>query len=208
MTDAGRHRGVGGAADDVLGALSQRVRELQSKLATLQGELDESQRKLATYEDFDSQIQDALSAALKAAYEIRSRAEDTSNQILEQGREERRVLMKEVQRLRDERDSLQDEIATLRRGGLAPVPRQAPVPEAPSAGELRAAAADAMRSVVDEIPSEVRGQAAASAPAPQYVPATPQYTAPPSRPAAAPRAPQYVVPPLPAAAPRPVAPTP
>ena len=67
MTDAGRPRGGGGAADDVLGALSQRVRELQSKLATLQGELDESQRKLGTYEDFDGQIQEALSAALRRA---------------------------------------------------------------------------------------------------------------------------------------------
>jgi FtsZ-binding cell division protein ZapB len=181
MTDAGRPRGVGGAADDVLGALSMRVRELQSKVASLQGELDEAQRRLATYEEFDGQIQDALSSALKAAYEIRSRAEDTANQILEQGREERRVLMKEVQRLRDERDALQDEMATLRRGGLAPVPRQAPPVEAPSAADLRAAAADAMRSVFDEILGEMRTRAAAAIPAPQHVVAAP--TAAPAQPA-------------------------
>ncbi|TMD61358.1 MAG: hypothetical protein E6I87_02945 [Chloroflexi bacterium] len=200
MTDAGRPRGVGGAADDVLGALSQRVRELQSKLATLQGELDESQRKLGTYEDFDGQIQEALSAALKAAYEIRSRAEDTANQILEQGREERRVLMKEVQRLRDERDSLQDEIATLRRGGLAPVPRHVPAPEPPSPADLRAAAADAMRSVFDEILGEMRGKAAPATPPPQqYVPAQPQYTPPPAQ-NVAPAAPPRVAPTPPAPA--------
>ena len=204
MTDAGRPRGVGGAADDVLVALTQRVRELQSKVASLQGELDESQRRLATYEDFDSQIQDALSSALKAAYEIRSRAEDTANQILDQGREERRILMKEVQRLRDERDSLQDEIATLRRGGLAPVPRPAPVVETPSASELRAAAADAMRSVFDEILAEMRSRAAAPppqfAPPPPSLPAAPEPYTSPAPPAAqyvppvAPPTPQYVAP--------------
>jgi hypothetical protein len=212
MTDAGRPRGVGGAADDVLGALSMRVRELQSKVASLQGELDEAQRRLGTYEDFDTQIQEALSAALKAAYEIRSRAEDTANQILEQGREERRVLMKEVQRLRDERESLQDEIATLRRGGLAPVPRPAPPVEAPSASDLRAAAADAMRSVFDEILSEMRSRAAASPPPPavtQYAPPAPvQYAppppAPPQRaapPPPPPPAPRVAPPPSPAPAP-------
>src|ERR671923_756230 len=174
MSDAGRPRGVGGAADDVLGALSLRVRELQGKVASLQGELDEAQRRLATYEDFDAQIQEALSSALKAAYEIRSRAEDTANQILEQGREERRVLMKEVQRLRDERDSLQDDMATLRRGGLAPVPRPAPQPEAPTAADMHAAAAEAMRSVFDEILSEMRSRASAPPPpAQQYIPPPP-----------------------------------
>ena len=214
MRDAGRHRGAGGAADDVLGALSLRVRELQSKVASLQAELDEAQRRLGAYEDFDTQIQEALSAALKSAYEIRARAEETANQIVEQGREERRVLMKEVQRLRDERDTVQDEIATLRRGGLAPVPKSAPAPEAPSPSDLRAAAADAMRSVFDEILPEMRGGAPASQPAapaqPQYVPT--EYTPPPPR-----RAPERAVPPPPppappprvqAPAPRPAAPPP
>src|SRR5437867_340700 len=166
MSDTGRPRGGGGAADDVLGALSQRVRELQTKLATLQSDLDESQRRLATYEEFDSTLQDALSTALRAAYEIRSRAEDTASQILEQARDERRMLLKEVQRLRDERDSLQDEIATLRRGSLTSVPRTAPAPvlEAPSSADLKTAAAEAMRSVFEELLAEMRGRIAQEAP--------------------------------------------
>lgn len=195
MSENVRPRGGGGAADDLLAALSGRVRELQTKLASMQADLEESQRRLATYEEFDGTLQDALSGALRAAYEIRTRSEDTANQLLEQAREERRVLMKEVQRLRDERDSLQDEIATLRRGGIAAVPRPAPAPEPTSAADLKAAAAEAMRSIFDEIVQEMRGRAAAAEPprpaaqpAPQAAPAPQIAPAPPMQPAPRPQA--------------------
>jgi hypothetical protein len=194
VSENARPRGGGGAADDVLAALSQRVRELQSKLGSVQAELAESQRRLAAYEEFDSTLQDALSGALRAAYEIRSRAEDSANQLLEQAREERRVLMKEVQRLREERDSLQEEMATLRRGGIAAVPRPAPAPEPTSAADLKAAASEAVRSVFDQIVQEMRGR-----PAPE--PAQAQQAAPPLAPI-----PQPKVEPPPAAPEKPMAP--
>ncbi len=181
MTENARPRGGGGAADDVLAALSQRVRELQGKLGSVQAELAESQRRLAAYEEFDSTLQDALSGALRAAYEIRSRAEDSANQLLEQGREERRVLMKEVQRLREERDSLQDDMATLRRGGIAAVPRPAPAAEPTSAADLKAAASEAVRSVFDQIVQEMRGR-------PAQEPAQGQQAAPPLGPVLQPQA--------------------
>src|SRR3989442_8666284 len=174
MSENTRPRGGGGAADEVLGALSGRVRELQTKLSTLQSELDDSQHRLATYGEFDTTLQDALAGALRAAHDIRTRAEETAGQILEQAREERRVLMKEVQRLRDERDQLQEDIATLRRGGIAAVPPPAPPVEAPPAADLKAVAAEAMRSVFDEIVQEMRGRAAPAAPAaPPGAPAPP-----------------------------------
>src|SRR5438093_1279127 len=108
---------------------------------------------------------DACMSSLRSSF--RTRAEDTASQILEQARDERRMLLKEVQRLRDERDSLQDEIATLRRGSLTSVPRAAPVVEAPSSADLKTAAAEAMRSVFEELLAEMRSRIAQEAPAPR-----------------------------------------
>lgn len=213
MSENARPRLGGGAADDVLGALSGRVRELQSKVASLQSDLDEAQRRLATYEEFDETIQEALTGALRAAYEIRRRSEEAGTQILEQAREERRVLMKEVQRLREERDALQEEIAKLRRGGIAPVAR---APEPTSAADLRAVAAEAMKSIFEDIVQEMRGRVAEQ---PRRVEARPEPKAEPepraepkpaaARPASAPdlRAGTLQSPPPVAAAPAPPAPS-
>ena len=55
-----------------------------------------------------------MAGTLRAAHQIRARAEAAAQQILEQAREERKLLLKEIDRLRDERDGLVDEIASTR----------------------------------------------------------------------------------------------
>ena len=187
------------ASDDVIGALSERVADLSKRVNTLQAELEAAQKRLAVYDEFDSTVREAMNGALRAAYQIRERAETTANQILEQAREERRLLLKEVERLREERDALVDEVARARRGGIAAVaPRsggpglasEASVPTASeqvSASELRALATEALRSMFKEIVHDFSREAAA--------------TAAPSPPVAAQPAPQ----PAPAPAPQPAA---
>jgi len=165
------------ASDDVIGALSERVADLSKRVSAVQTELEVAQKRLAVYEEFDATVQEALSGALRAAYQIRERAEATANQILEQAREERRLLLKEVERLREERDALMDEVAHARRGGIAavapPQPRAAAA-DVVSASELRALATEALRSMFKEIAQDMR-----AAPAP---PAAPPEAAPTSRP--------------------------
>jgi hypothetical protein len=176
-------------ADDIIATLSSRVSELGKRVAVLQSELESAQRRLAVYEEHDSSIQDALSGALRAAYQIRERAETTAAQILEQAREERRLLLKEIERLRDERDQLQDEIAERRRGGISALaPR--PLTTDAAATEIRQLASEALRGLFQEIVDDIRS-APRPAPAPASAPEAPREhpVAPPAEPvvAAAPR---------------------
>jgi hypothetical protein len=164
-------------SDDVISTLSSRVSELSKRVALLQTELEAAQKRVAIYEEHDSTIQDALSGALRAAYTIRERAETTAEQILEQAREERRMLLKEIERLRDERDQLQEEIAERRRGGIAAVaPR--PLTSDAAATELRAVASEALRGLFQEIVDEIRTAPRAAAPAP--IPEPPKRAAEPA----------------------------
>jgi hypothetical protein len=160
------------------------------------------------YDEFDSTVQEAMNGALRAAYQIRERAETTANQILEQAREERRLLLKEVERLREERDALVDEVARARRGGIAAVaPRsggpgvasEASAPTASelvSASELRALATEALRSMFKEIVHDFSREAAAATTAPP--PPVAAQPAPQPAPEPAPRPAAQVIPaPLP-----------
>lgn len=153
------------ASDDVIGTLSSRVSELSKRVALLETELEAAQKRLAIYEEHDQTIQDALSGALKAAYTIRERAETTASQILEQAREERRVLLKEIERLRDERDQLQNDIAEQRRSGIAAVSPQ-PLTSDTAAHELRAVASEALRGLFQEIVDDMRARPVEPRPAP------------------------------------------
>lgn len=177
-------------SDDVIATLSSRVSELSKRVALLQAELEAAQKRVAVYEEHDATIQDAISGALRAAYTIRERAETTAGQILEQAREERRLLLKEIERLREERDSLENEIATHRRSGIAAVaPR--PLSTESAAAELRAVASEALRGLFQEIVDDMRAAPRASAPS-TPMPAAPQRptaAAPPTAEAAAPAAP-------------------
>lgn len=151
-------------SNDVIATLSARVSELSKRVALLQAELEAAQKRAAIYEEHDSTIQEAVSGALRAAYTIRERAETTAAQILEQAREERRMLLKEIERLREERDALQEEIATRRRSGIAAVaPR--PLSSDAAAAELRAVASEALRGLFQEIVEDIR-----SAPRPAAAP--------------------------------------
>ncbi|MEP6694321.1 MAG: hypothetical protein ABJB39_06740, partial [Chloroflexota bacterium] len=142
------------SSNDIVAALSARVAELAKRVTQLQADLEVAQRRAAIYEEYDATAQEALASALRAAYDIRERAETTASQILEQAREERRMLLKEIERLREDHDQLQDDIARLRRGALAPLGR--PVAADASAPDLRAAASDALRGLFEELIDEYR----------------------------------------------------
>src|SRR5438874_2385560 len=158
-------RGLG-ASGDVIGALSDRVSELTKRVGSLESELDAARKRVAVYEEFDATVRDALSGALRAAHDIRARAENAAQQILEQARDERKMLIKEIERLREERDGLVDEIASNRRSGFsalrgprretAAVPEKAPEETSP---DSRALAADALRGVFTELLEDIRRQA-------------------------------------------------
>ncbi len=186
-------------SDDVIATLSSRVSELSKRVALVQSELEAAQKRVAIYEEHDATIQDALSGALRAAYTIREQAETTAGQILEQAREERRLLLKEIERLREERDSLENEIATHRRSGIAAVaPR--PLSTESAAAELRAVASEALRGLFQEIVDDMRTAPPTRAPS-APVPAAPErpVAAPPAAAEAAPPA----APPAPTPAPEP-----
>jgi hypothetical protein len=151
------------AADDVIGTLSARVTELSKRVALLEAELQSAEKRIEIYEDHDSQIQDALSGALKAAYQIRQRAETAAEQILEQAREQRRMILSEIERLQDERDRLQDEIATGRRSSIAAVTTH-PLSSDTAASELRAVASEALKGLFEEIVEDFRTTQARTVP--------------------------------------------
>src|SRR5207253_1587878 len=154
------------ASGDIIGALSDRVSELTKRVGSLESELDSAHKRVAVYEEFDATVRDALSGALRAAHEIRARAENAAQQILEQARDERKMLIKEIERLREERDGLVDEIASNRRSGFSAL--RGPRRESAAAAEKtieettsdsRALAADALRGVFTELLEDIRRQA-------------------------------------------------
>ena len=157
-----------GASGDIIGALSDRVSELTKRVATLESELDAARKRVTVYEEFDATVRDALAGALRAAHQIRARAENAAQQILEQAREERKMLLKEIERLREERDGLVDEIASTRRSGFSALrgPRREAAAERPveeTAADARQQAAEALRGVFTELLEDIRRQAGAAA---------------------------------------------
>jgi len=174
LTEAGRPQdSTPLAADDMIGSLAARVRELSLRVAQLEGELEAARRRVAVYEDFDEQVQDSLSAALRAANQIRERARVTAEAIAEEARAQRPELAGELDAMRIERDAL-------RRALTEAVPSGAPRSAAPVAtfpmSEMRTAAAEALRGVFKELVAEIRASTppapapmVAQAPAPQAV---------------------------------------
>ncbi len=63
------------SSNDIVTALSLRVAELSKRVTQLQADLDAAQRRVAIIEEYDATAQEALASALRAAYEIRERAE-------------------------------------------------------------------------------------------------------------------------------------
>src|SRR2546428_3522858 len=139
-----RRSGSGWAAGETIPALTERALELETQLASIQADLEKEQRRLASYSDFDVTLNDAVASAYRKADTIRSRAQAEANAILERAISERRLLQKEVDRLRQERDELEDEIASLRRGELAVMPDAVEPDAVGPAFDLRAAVAEEM----------------------------------------------------------------
>src|SRR5438132_9935208 len=105
----------------MIGSLAARVRELSLRVAQLEGELEAARRRIAVYEDFDAQFQDSLSAALRAANQVRERARVTAEAIAEEARAERPGSAMQIDALRIERDALRRAID----GAIAAAPRTA-----------------------------------------------------------------------------------
>ncbi len=165
MTEAGRPQdSTPLAADDMIGSLATRVRELSLRVAQLEGELEAARRRVAVYADCDEQVTDSLSAALRAANQIRERARVTAEAIAEEARAQRPELAGELDPMRIERDALRRAIAEA-------APSSAPRSAAPVAtfpmSEMRTAASEALRGVFKELVAEIRASTpAAPAPAP------------------------------------------
>ena len=155
------------AADDMIGSLAARVRELSLRVAQLEGELEAARRRIAVYEDFDAQVQDSLSAALRAANQIRERAHVTAQALAEEARAQRPATATELDATRLERDALRRAIED----ASASAPSRATA--APAAtfpmSEMRVAATEALRGVFKELVAEIR----AMPDAPASVPARP-----------------------------------
>jgi len=152
----------GWAAGETIPALTERALELETKLASIQADLAKEQRRLASYSDFDIALNDAVASAYRKADTIRSRAQAEANAILERAVSERRLLQKEVDRLRQERNELQEEISSLRRGELAVMPAAVEPDAAGPAFDLGAAVAEEMRAMLAALLEEVRGRPAPS----------------------------------------------
>jgi DivIVA protein len=204
LTEAGRPQdSTPLAADDMIGSLATRVRELSLRVAQLEGELEAARRRVAVYEDFDEQVQDSLSAALRAANQIRERARITAEAIAEEARAQRPELAGELDAMRIERDALRRAIAEAAPGGA---PRSAaPVATFPMS-EMRTAAAEALRGVFKELVAEIRAstppaQTVVPTPAPAAVQTTPPVQTAEQSPAPPPARPDN----SPAAAPAPAA---
>lgn len=179
-------------ADDLIGALTSRVRELSLRVATLESELDAAQRRVRVYEEFDQTIQDAMASALRSAFTVRQQAEQTASAIVDDARAQRSALLGEIEQLRAERERVQREVADARLTRDAVHQPSAPTTAAGliPMSEMRLAASEALRGVFKELVDEIR-----SAPPPP-----PQAQQPRSASAPAPRVVDPVPPPPPARA--------
>src|SRR5438105_6411595 len=197
----------------MIGSLAARVRELSLRVAQLEGELEAARRRIAVYEDFDAQVQDSLSAALRAANQIRERAHVTAEALAQEARAQRPGPATELDAIRLERDALRRVIDDASASAPSRAAASAPAPAFPMS-EMRVAATEALRGVFKELVAEIRAtnvptvaaaatpQAAppvvqapavqrpvAPAPSPSPTPAAPPPIAAAEPPVAAPRAP-------------------
>ena len=188
MSEAGRpHDTAPLTADGVIGSLATRVRELSLRVAHLEGELEAARRRVAVYEDFDTQVQDQLSAALRAANQIRERARLSAEAMAAEVRTQPQPDPAELDAIRIERDALRHVIEEASSTpSLRPVAAPATVPMS----EMRTAATEALRGVFKELVDEIRHTA--PSPEPPVQPAAQMQAAAPARP---------VEPPAPAAPP-------
>ncbi len=128
----------------------------------MQADLESEQARLATYSEADPSLSRALSDGYRSADAIGRRARTDADQVLKRAVDERRTLAREIQRLRDERESLQDEIASLHRGEMVVVPTTQP--EARPSHDLQTAVMEEMRVLLVELVRDLRARPVVSAP--------------------------------------------
>jgi cell division septum initiation protein DivIVA len=148
---------TGWTADDILPALTGRVAELEAQLASIRADLVAERSRLATYAESDRSLDVALAHGYRSADAILERARDEADRALRNAVDERRTLLSEIERLREEREELHEEIASLRDGGIVEAPEAT---QAPSGFVLEVAIAKEMRALLVEILADFRSRAA------------------------------------------------
>src|SRR5260221_14678146 len=129
----------------MIGSLAVQVRQLSLRVAELEGLLEAARKRIGVYEDFDTQVQDSLSAALRAANQIRERARVSAEAMTQEARATRPTSTQELDAVRTERDALRRAIEQAsssvpsRSAGSAAAPQAFPV------SEVRTGAAEAAR---------------------------------------------------------------
>lgn len=145
MADGEATRPLSGA--DLVESLTRRIHQLSAQLADAHGELTVARKRVEVYETFDETIQGAVASALRAAYDIRTRAEESAATLVTEAGAERDRILAEIAKLDRERQAL---AAAPRPGG----------PDAPATAEderlaaLRARAADALSGLIDTFVAE------------------------------------------------------
>lgn len=200
MSEAGRPQdSTPLAADDVIGSLATRVRELSLRVAQLEGELEAARKAIGVFEDFDAQMQDSLSAALRAANQIRERARVTAEALATEARSQQPANATELEAMRLERDVLRRVIDDS--SSSVPSRTATPVASIPMS-EMRTAATEALRGVFKELVEEIRAANPPAQPVPPPVPVaarpvpaapTPVYQAPQAPPVQPPPPPSPAV---------------
>lgn len=88
------------------GAPAPEERALPRDVASLQAELESARKRLSVYEEFEDTIQSVVTAAMRAAHEIRTRSEEEASSAVERIRTETRAVRDELSKLRGDRDAL------------------------------------------------------------------------------------------------------
>lgn len=117
-------------------------------MKSLQADLEIAQRRLAAYAEFDRPLENALIDAYRGAEAIQQRARTEADLTLERALDERRLLSKDVERLRGEREHLANEIVFARRGGLVSLPRVREAGRVLPAGDHRLTLSTEMRLIL------------------------------------------------------------
>jgi hypothetical protein len=144
------------ASDDVLPALSGRATELEDLARSLQADLDRARERLAAYSEFDQPLEKARVDSYLGAQEIQQAARIEADSTLERALDERRLLLKERDRLQSERDHLTDEIALARRRRLMPM-RASPETDRVPVSDHRQDLAAEMRLILGALLRETLG---------------------------------------------------